>query len=215
MARTNRSPRRKSAVGARHHSDIRELRIPRGMSGGYPQVMGSGARRDEGITTARLARVAAFIKSQCTDDRPESWHVTHSGIPQSTFSSAKRGVKLGWTTARRLAEYFGWGDDVDGFLDGTPPAGTFAALEEGLPMGYPARGLVLDRFRGIVPDEVLREVQSIELPVGQELDALGWAEVLMAVAKRAKVLGKHPGIPGDNHAPTGGHFPQVTKPPQK
>lgn len=203
-------PRHGQPVGPRHHSDIRELRIPEAMAARYPLGMtGSRGGSNEGITAARLARVAAFIQSKCTKDQPESWHVVQSGIPQATFSSAKRGVKLGWSTARRLAEYFGWGGDVDGFLDGTPPAGTWAALEEGLPMGYPARGLVLDRFRGIVPDDVLREVQSIELPPGQELDELGWAEVLIATAKRAKVLGKHPSQTKDQRASDSGQFPQV------
>jgi hypothetical protein len=205
-------PRRKHAVGPRHHSDIRELRIPDAIAGGYHLGMaGTRGGPNEGITAARLARVAAFIETRCTKDQPESWHVKESGIPQSTFSSAKRGVKLGWATARRLAEYFGWGGDVDGFLDGTPPAGTWSALEEGLPMGYPVRGKVLDRFRGIVPDEVLREVQAIELEPGQELDALGWAEVLIATAKRAKALGKYHGQTKDRRADDSGQFPQVAR----
>ena len=204
-------PHRKSSVGGRHHSDIRELRIPSAMDSRYDLRMTGSRGGRERITSVELARVAAFIKSKCTEDQPESWHVAKSGIPQATFSSAKRGVKLGWSTARRLAEYFGWGGDVDGFLDGTPPAGTWAALEEGLPMGYPARGLVLDRFRGIVSDEVLREVQSIELAPGQELDEIGWAEVLIATAKRAKVLGKHPERPKNPSADDSGQFPQVVR----
>jgi len=82
-------------------------------------------------------------------------------------------------------------------------------------MGYPERGLVLDRFRGIVSDDVLREVQAIELAPGQHLDAFGWAEVCIDAAKRRKLLGndggptKVPGVDG------GGHFPQPHHRPLK
>ena len=215
MARTKRSPARKRHVGARHHSDIRELRIPAGMAEGYPGIMTGSRGGREHIAAAQLARVAAFMKSKCTEDQPESWHVEKSGIPQATFSSAKRGVKLGWSTARRLAQYFGWGDDVDGFLDGIPPAGAFASLEEGLEMGYPERGLVLDRFRGIVPDDVLREVQAIELAPGQRLDAFGWAELCIDAAKRRRILAKV--VPPTNDRPleASGHFPQPHPRPRK
>jgi hypothetical protein len=82
MTRTNRSPRRKPLVGPRHHSDIRELRIPMGSTANYPGAMNaSDGEQDEGITAARLARVAAFMKSKCTKDQPESWHVKQSGVP--------------------------------------------------------------------------------------------------------------------------------------
>ena len=78
-------------------------------------------------------------------------------------------------------------------------------------MGYPARGLVLDRFRGIVPDDVLREVQAIQLEPGQELDELGWAEVLISTAKRAKILAKHPPQQSGLLRRDDDHFPQGAK----
>lgn len=73
-------------------------------------------------------------------------------------------------------------------------------------MGYPERGVVLDRFRGIVPDAVLREVQAIELAPGQRLDMFEWVEVLMDVAKRHKLI-------GENHGPKKVHPVDVSGQP--
>jgi hypothetical protein len=75
-------------------------------------------------------------------------------------------------------------------------------------MGYPERGLVLDRFRGIVSDDVLREVQSIELPPGQRLDTFGWAQLCMDGEKRHRLLGARHGQTKAQGADDSGQFLQ-------
>ena len=184
------SPRRERPK--RTYSDIREILSPAALKSGYDLGM-SGQPAARGIITREhLANVSRFLKSRCTPDQPESWHVARSGIPQATFSSAKRGVKLGWGTAARLAEYFGWGEDVQGFLSGTEPAGAYTLAERGLPVGYPNRGLILDRFRGVFAPELLQEVQQIVLPADvPDWSPATWAAVVLEKANEWKRLGKY------------------------
>lgn len=187
-------------------SYIRELAIPAGKVTGYrTRVSGT-------ITPEHLKRVAAFIRSQYTADRDEAFYVADSGIPQSTWNNAARGSKLGLQTAARLAAYFGWGDDVMGFLNGTEPAGTYAPREGRLQVGYPKRGLVLDRFRGIVASGVLDEVQAIVLPPGSpDWTELDWARKVLDTANEWERLGKHPDPTNDGLSHVGGQGPRHSK----
>lgn len=195
---------------ARPESYVREIMRPF-RPDGYPVKMPKAAKG--AITQAHIDRVARFIRAQINEDRTEDFHVKRSGIPQSTFNAARRGVKLGWSTALRLAEYFGWGSDVAGFLDGTTPAGHYSSLEEVMPVGYPARGVVLDRFRGIVASDLLDEVQQIVLPPSSpDWTELDWAKAVLGRVSDWERLGKdvHP----TNVVPSsvGGQDPKHRKP---
>jgi hypothetical protein len=160
------------------------------------------------ISREQRARVAAFIQSQLTKDRDEAFHVAASGIPQSTWNAAANNRKLGHATAKRLARYFGWGDDVAGFLNGTEPAGHYASLEGRLPVGYPKRGLVLDRLRGIVGRGVLEEVQGIVLPPGSpDWTELQWTRKVMDTVNEWERLGKDPTPTKDLMGGVGGQGP--------
>lgn len=188
-------------------SYVREILRPMTSSEGYDRSMTKS--REGIITPEHLERVKNFLQSQCTKDRSEGWHVEQSGIPQSTFSSAKRGKKLGWSTAIRLAEYFGWGDDVTGFLNGTTPAGHYSSLEGRLPVGYPNRGFVLDRLRGVFAAGVLDEVQQIVLPTAvTDWSPAEWAGVVLEKASEWKRLGKDVNPTKDPPSHVGGQEPK-------
>lgn len=199
-----------SELVPRHESYVRELMQP-SPGRGYDQKMPGGHRGT--ISSEQLERVARFLRDRCTKDQPEGWHVERSGIPQATFSSAKRGKKLGWSTAARLAQYFGWGDDVAGFLNGTSPAGHYASIEGVMPVGYPKRGVVLDRFRGIVAADLLDEVQQIVLPKGSpDWTELDWAKTVFDTVSRWERLGKNVNPTDDLSSGVGGQEPRQRRP---
>lgn len=201
---------RPRAVDPRPVSYVREILRPPVAFGGYDLKMNTS--REGRITPEHIQHVAKFLQSQCTSDRGEGFHVEQSGIPQSTFSSAKRGKKLGWATAVRLAEYFGWGSDVAGFLNGTSPAGHFQLLEGRLPVGYPNRGLVLDRMRGVFATALLEEVQRIVLPMDvPDWSPAVWARVVTDKASEWERLGKDVNPAMDPPAHVGGQAPKHLK----
>lgn len=74
-------------------------------------------------------------------------------------------------------------------------------------MGYPARGVVLDRLRGIVPDELLKEVQSIQLPPGHDWTEFEWLKKVHATVNEWELMGKLPVRPlAKAHPPPGNHL---------
>jgi len=189
---SNRKRQPATAQPKARPSYVREILGPPEQRG-YARAMAKrGAVASHAITPGQIARVSKFLLAKCEEpDGSEDFHVERSGIPQSTFNHAKKGKKLGRQTAARLADYFGWGSDVQGFLNGTEPAGYYSSREEGLSVGYPQRGVVLDRFRGIVATELLAEVQAMVLPDGSpDWTELQWAKEVMDCVSRWERLGK-------------------------
>jgi hypothetical protein len=161
-------------------------------------------REDEkAITPEQLDRVRDRLIRVITDEG-EAKVVIESGIPQPTLNAVVNQRKLGPLTLKRLARYFRH-DSVDELLNGTQPAGYYASREEGLGVGYPKRGKVLDGLRHVLPPEVLDEAQRIVLPNGsREWTEVDWIGEVYAIANRWQRLhnadengiGRTPDTPG-------------------
>jgi hypothetical protein len=155
-----------------------------------------------GFTEAQIKQVQRRIEARITLDYTEQSLHQESGIPQPTLNAVRRQGKLGYKTATRLAAYFGV--PLEDLLNGTEPAGHYTSREEGLPVGYPKRGVVLDGLRKVVPREVLDDVQSMVLPPEAEWTELDWLNVVTQKANQWNLQRKPPDPSGGPVSHVGG-----------
>ena len=157
------------------------------------------------VTAAQLSRVQDRLRRLYVDESiTPSELARRSGIPQPTLSAIVNANKLGTATVRKLANYFD--ETPDELLNGTHSAGYYALREEGLGVGYPKRGKVLDGLRHCFPAEVLDEVQAVVLPQGErEWTEADWAMEVAVTAKRWQRLRNPPEDPSNGPPNTHGH----------
>ena len=158
---------------------------------------------EKAITSQQLDRVRDRLLQLYKDVR-ETTVAAKAGIPQPTLNAIVKQRKLGALTAKRLARYFN--ESVDELLNGTRSAGYYAVREEGLSVGYPKRGKVLDGLRHVLPAGVLEEAQTIVLPHGtREWTEVEWLGEVYAIANRWEKLHNPPEPPSSGPRVADGH----------
>jgi len=162
---------------------------------------------ERAITPEQRARVQKRI-GQLVGELGESEVVRLSGIPQTTLNHLVRNGKMGALTLKRLSLYLR--ESAEDILNGTHSAGYYALREEGLGVGYPKRGMVLDGLRHVFPREVLDEVQAVVLPQGErEWTEIDWTMEVAVTAKRWQRLHNPPDPTIGQTATTDGHPPKT------
>jgi hypothetical protein len=138
------------------------------------------------LTPEQKRNVQRRLK-QLLESMTEDEIVQGTGIPQATVNAAHRKGKIGFETARRIADYLApQGETLETILSGTTPAGYYLPQD----MNHPLRGRLLDGLRGSVPKEILDEVAAIETPEGGPSWTLAdWLEEVRVRVSRAERMG--------------------------